>query len=306
MEPPDLELAALRAEVSALEEACEELRRVGRALLSSEQRLRALLDATWTGVGVNEDGIVIDVNQRFAAMLGVEKEELIGKSPLGWHAPETHEELLEHLRTGDESPYESICIRKDGSRFPVEIRGRAALYEGRPVRVAIIQDITAQKHADEAARASAVQREVLRAQEALLSALSTPLLPIGEGVLVLPLIGALTTERAEQVLKTLVEGVAARRAEIAILDVTGVADVDAHVAGALIRAARAAELLGAQVILTGLRPGVAARLVHLGIDLKGLVTVGTLQRGVARALSRRRSGAQGDALASEQQRKPTS
>jgi rsbT co-antagonist protein RsbR len=103
-------------------------------------------------------------------------------------------------------------------------------------------------------------------------------------VVVMPLIGALDSARAQQVIETLLEGVAARRARVAILDITGVAVVDSQVANGLLRAAQAVRLLGASVVLTGIKPEVAQTLVNLGADLRGIVTRGSLQSGIAFAL----------------------
>lgn len=83
-------------------------------------------------------------------------------------------------------------------------------------------------------------------------------------------------------METLLEGIARQQAEIAILDITGVQVVDTQVASAL--AAQAARLLGAQVIITGIRPAMAQTLVQLGADLSDIVTLGTLQAGIAYAL----------------------
>jgi anti-anti-sigma regulatory factor len=88
-------------------------------------------------------------------------------------------------------------------------------------------------------------------------------------------------------METLLHGIASRGAEVAILDITGVRMVDTHVARALVQAARAAEMLGAQVVLTGIRPEVAETLVELNVELGSIVTCGTLQSGIAFALSRR-------------------
>jgi rsbT co-antagonist protein RsbR len=85
---------------------------------------------------------------------------------------------------------------------------------------------------------------------------------------------------------TLLTGIDETRAKIAILDITGVAVVDTQVADALLRAARAVRLLGAEVILTGIRPDVAQTLVALGTNLDGIVTRGTLQSGIAFAMQR--------------------
>jgi rsbT co-antagonist protein RsbR len=105
--------------------------------------------------------------------------------------------------------------------------------------------------------------------------------------MVMPLIGAIDAGRAQQVLEALLEGVNASRAKVVILDITGVAVVDTHVASWLIQAARAVRLLGTDVILTGIRPHVAQSVVALGIDMRGIVTHGTLQSGILFAMQRR-------------------
>jgi PAS domain S-box-containing protein len=150
--------------------------------------------------------------------------------------------------------------------------------------VGVSRDITAIKQAEyERAR---LQAEVIRMQEATLRELSTPLIPISDNVLVMPLVGTLNDQRTQQILETLLEGISASGAEIAILDITGVPLVDTHVANALIRAAQAVKLLGAQVVLSGIRPEVAQTMVGLGIDFREIVTSSTLQNGIAYALSR--------------------
>jgi rsbT co-antagonist protein RsbR len=101
--------------------------------------------------------------------------------------------------------------------------------------------------------------------------------------MVMPLVGAVDSQRAQQVLSALLEGIAGSRARVAILDITGVAVVDTQVANALIRAAQAVKLLGAQVVLTGIRPEVAQTLVGLGADLSGIITRSSLQSGIAYA-----------------------
>jgi rsbT co-antagonist protein RsbR len=148
------------------------------------------------------------------------------------------------------------------------------------------EDITERKRAEEARRQAIAQEETIRAQQAMLAELSTPLIPLNEQVMVMPLIGAVDSARAQQVLETLLQGIAGSGAQVAILDITGVAVVDTQVANALIRAAQAVKLLGAQVVLTGIRPEVAQTLVGLGADLSGIVTRSNLQSGIAYAAGR--------------------
>jgi anti-anti-sigma regulatory factor/HAMP domain-containing protein len=134
---------------------------------------------------------------------------------------------------------------------------------------------------EQAAEQARLQEAIIRMQATALAELSTPLIPITDQILVMPLIGALDTSRTQQILETLLRGVEASRAQVAIIDVTGVPVVDTQVAKALIHATQAVRLLGAQVALTGIRPEVAQALVGLGVDLQEVITQSTLQTGIA-------------------------
>ena len=105
-------------------------------------------------------------------------------------------------------------------------------------------------------------------------------------MLVVPLIGRLDQARAAELLEVLLTGVAERRARAVLLDVTGMPDLDEPAAAALVQVARAVRLLGARVVVTGIRPQVAAALVSLGIDTHGLTTLGSLQSGLRHVLRR--------------------
>ena len=147
------------------------------------------------------------------------------------------------------------------------------------------EDITERKRTEE--ERIRLQEEVIRIQNATLMELSTPLIPFSDEVVVMPLIGTVDSRRAQHVLDTLLHGISESRARFAILDITGVSVVDTQVANALLRAAQAVQLLGAQVILTGIRPEVAQTLVGLGADLHSIITRSTLQSGIAYALGGR-------------------
>ncbi|WP_437290225.1 substrate-binding domain-containing protein [Sorangium sp. So ce406] len=133
-------------------------------------------------------------------------------------------------------------------------------------RDALMQSLSAQH----ASLQDAYQREL--ALSAAVRALGCPLIPLLEGVLLVPLIGELDGDRARQVLDTVAEGVSRNRARCVLLDITGVPLVDAQVAHALQQTHRAAALLGARVVLVGVRPEIAARLVALDVDLGDLAT----------------------------------
>jgi len=141
----------------------------------------------------------------------------------------------------------------------------------------LAENITERKRVEQA------REEMIRAQQATLAELSTPLIPLSDQVMVMPLIGSVDSRRAQQVIETLLEGISTSGARVAILDITGVPLVDTQVANALLRAAQAVKLLGAQVVLTGIRPEVAQTLVGLGADLSGIVTRSSLQSGISYA-----------------------
>ncbi len=130
-----------------------------------------------------------------------------------------------------------------------------------------------------------MQEEIIAAQERALRELSTPLVPISDRAVALPLVGTIDQRRAMQIIETLLEGVAARGADTVIIPITGVSTVDTFIADALVRAARATRLLGAHVVLTGISPEVAQTLVSLGADLSVFETRATLQDGIALAIN---------------------
>lgn len=129
-----------------------------------------------------------------------------------------------------------------------------------------------------------LQEEIISGQRRALLELSNPIVPVTDEVVVMPLIGTVDTVRARLIIEDLLEKITKWAVRTAILDLTGVPDVDSRVAGALMDAARAARLVGAEVMLTGIQPEVAQTLVRLGIDLGGFRIFGTLKDGVARAM----------------------
>lgn len=132
-----------------------------------------------------------------------------------------------------------------------------------------------------------VRERVIRAQEAQIRELSTPLLPLYDGILALSLVGTIDSHRAGQILEALLTGISAQQAEVVIIDITGVPVVDTSVAQHLIQSARAARLLGAHVVLVGIGPEIAQTLTQLGADLSGITTRANLQAGVQYALELR-------------------
>jgi rsbT co-antagonist protein RsbR len=129
------------------------------------------------------------------------------------------------------------------------------------------------------------REEVIARQQEELLELSTPVVELWEGILALPLIGTLDSARTQIVMQSLLEQIVASSAEIAIIDITGVPTVDTLVAQHLIKTVSAARLMGADCILSGIRPAIAQTIVHLGLEL-GVVSKATMADAFALALRR--------------------
>ncbi len=132
-----------------------------------------------------------------------------------------------------------------------------------------------------------LQQEVIEAQQRALQELLTPIIPILEGVIVMPLIGSIDTSRARDVTRSLLAGIREHHARVVILDITGVPVVDSGVAAYLTKSIQAARLKGARAIITGVSDAVAETVVDLGIDWSDIETVADLQTGLRVALQAR-------------------
>jgi rsbT co-antagonist protein RsbR len=126
---------------------------------------------------------------------------------------------------------------------------------------------------------------IARQQEEMLE-LSTPVVKLWDGVLALPMIGTLDSNRTQVVMETLLQHIVSTGSQIAIIDITGVPTVDTLVAQHLLKTVAAAKLMGADCIISGIRPQIAQTIVHLGIDLGGVTTKATLADALKEALRR--------------------
>jgi anti-anti-sigma factor len=174
----------------------------------------------------------------------------------------------------------SAALQQSNERLEKDVAARTE--DLRETNTKLVREL-AERELAERARAT-LQEEVIRMQGVLLNELSTPLIPITDTIMVMPLIGTLDDRRAQLIMETVLDGAQENRARVVILDITGITGIDTAVAGALLGTARALRLLGAQAVLTGVSPAVAQTLVGLGVELGTLVTCGSLQSGIAYAL----------------------
>lgn len=126
---------------------------------------------------------------------------------------------------------------------------------------------------------------IARQQEEMLE-LSTPVVKLWDGVLALPMIGTLDSARTQIVMESLLQRIVETGSELAIIDITGVPTVDTLVAQHLLKTVTAIRLMGADCIISGIRPQIAQTIVHLGVDLEGVTTKATLADALSLALKR--------------------
>jgi rsbT co-antagonist protein RsbR len=129
----------------------------------------------------------------------------------------------------------------------------------------------------------AAKEQIIADQQDAIRELSTPVLQVQDGLLILALVGVLDTARTRQLTENLLLAIRAKRARVVVMDITGVPIVDSKVANHLVQTVKAARLMGADVIVTGISPEIAQTLVQIGAELRGAQTLGDLQWGLEEA-----------------------
>jgi anti-anti-sigma regulatory factor len=247
----------------------------------------------WHGVGRERSGQLRGATLNTAAFerLLAHFETLGGVHWCAWPlAPETPVPLRSHEGKGHTlllplaytdqlgfAALESGVLSPDGEAL--ELLRRFA----DKIAVALDTARIVQEHIQTIETLQRVTEEQRMLQETVL-ALSAPLLPLLPGVLVLPLIGAIDSQRAERLLEAELEAIMREQAAVVLVDITGTPVVDTGVAMQLVRSAEAARLLGCRTILVGVQPEIAQTLVGLGLDLRGITTRATLGDGLQEAL----------------------
>ncbi len=286
-----------------------ELKEVELALDRERQFIRLVLDTIPIIVTVKDrDGKMKLVSKGYAELYDTTPEGAVGKTVAD--LPPSHAELaiiseMDREVLARMQPVSRVqpVSRPNGKvRWMSIIKVPLVEQDGTAHILAIGTDITAQREHEEHMAATIAELElqkeaiadqlaVIQRQQALIRALSTPILQVAEGVLAVPVIGALDEARAADVTGKLLDEVVRTGARFAIIDVTGLESVDAATADHLVRIVRAIRLLGASGILTGIGPAVAQSMCGLGVDLSGVTTHGNLRAGIEvslRALPERR------------------
>lgn len=253
---------------------------------STADMIQALVDNVqdYSVILLDPEGKVLTWNAGAARLKGWTSEEIIGQNFSRFYPPEEAargkaarelKEASEHGRFEDEG----WRMRKDGSRFWANVVVTALRDENGMLRGfgKVTRDLTERRQAEEL-----VKRQAQEIQETA----TVPVVQVWEGIVLVPIIGMLTSQRTQQLMEKLLQRVTETNSPLALLDITGVPTIDTQTAQHLIETISAVRLLGAEVVLTGVRPVIAQTLVHLGIDLANVITRSSLSAGLRLALSR--------------------
>ena len=237
-----------------------------------------------------DDGAILAANTTLLGWLGRTREELTGRHvetlfpPGGRIFYQTHFFPLLKLHGRAEEIYFSLRGAA-GEDVPVLANAARRERDGSHVNDCVLVPMRQRRRfEDEILAAKREAEEANRAKDALIEELSTPVITVWDGVLLGPVIGSLSRERADLMTAALLRAVVSRHARVVILDVTGARKMDADAIHHLTRAAAAVRLMGADCILTGISADVARTLVRSGIDLTGTVLRRTLADGLAFAM----------------------
>jgi PAS domain S-box-containing protein len=255
------------------------------ANVQTSDLLRLLVDNVkdYAIILLDKDGMVLTWNAGSERLKGWKANEIIGQhfsrfyppEELAKRKPETELKVAsEEGRLEDEG----WRVRKDGSRFWANVIITALHDKDGQLRGfgKVTRDLTGPREAEE--------RLKKQAQE-IFEMATVPVVQVWEGVVLVPLIGMLDSQRTQQLMERLLHRVTETGSPYAVLDITGVPTIDTQTAQHLIETISAVRLLGAEVILTGVRPVIAQTLVHLGIDLSNVLTRASLASGLRLALS---------------------
>lgn len=290
------ELAQLNQRAAELQARVAELEHTEQALRASEEHVRLFVEHTPAAVAMlDRDMRYLMASRRWLIDYDLGDQDILGRThyeifpdiPDKWK--DIHQRTLAGAIEGkEEDPWE----RADGGMDWLSWKTYPWHDSSGEVGGLIFftEVVTKRVLDQQALRDSEAQlREINMQQQQLLDVIreiSTPVMPVHDEVLVLPLVGTIDSARSARIMETLLTGIQENSAEVVIIDITGVPIVDTAVANHLIQATRAATLLGAHCVLVGVSAEVAQTLVQLGVNLSTLVTRSNLQAGITYALER--------------------
>lgn len=251
--------------------------------VSFERMVLALDVVPNAALVMNQEGKIIALNKVALDLFGYKEDEILGKE-IEALVPERFRGKHHHHRNGFfQNPGDRQMgagrdlagLKKNGSEFPIEIGLKPLKSDNGVVVMATIIDISERRRLEEL---------VTRQQHDLME-LSTPVIRLWEGIIVLPIVGTLDSERSRSMVEQLLRALSDSDSFVAIIDISGVPTVDTLVAQHLMKAIGAARLMGAECIISGIRPEIANTIINLGLDLSNVKTKSSMARALQDALT---------------------
>jgi len=239
----------------------------------------AILDALAEPVSVMDGNLrLIYCNEAYGKLVGLAPDEAMGKHCY---------ELIpgRHCHTDDCT---AIRVKKEG-RFTTEIEKHIVNADRRisaMIVAAPLRDVKGNVVGTVEAITDLSELKSLRERDEVIRKLSSPIVDVWEGIIMLPLIGVLDTARAKHVTDSILNHIARFATSVVLLDISGITAIDTKTAGHILRAVQAVGLMGSEVVITGIRPDVAVTLATLGMDLSGIVTRSSLREGLEYSYSK--------------------
>ena len=261
----------------------------------------AKLEAIKRSMGVIEfqpDGTIMSANPAFLKLMGYTEGELAGQHHRVFVTPQErvsadYASFWQELASGKVKSGQFHRLAKGGKSIWLEANYNPVFdLEGRVERVvkfAIdITDKVESARATEIALKQVREAELIREELNLaLEEMSTPVMPIWDGILLLPLIGVVDSARTDQVVNKTLERINETRSKVFLLDISGVPAMDTAVANQLLKISKATQLMGCETVISGLSPAIARTMVELGVEVGEVRTTATLQQAFAIALGKR-------------------
>ena len=255
-----------------------------KTLSSAPEMLQLLVDnlKEYAIILLDPRGHIATWSSAAERLKGYRAEEIIGKYFSIFYSPEDIasgkcERELEIAAREGRFEDEGWRLRKDGTRFWASVVITALRDDKGNLRGfgKVTRDLSERKHAEEKLKQQS--REILEMA-------TVPVVQVWEGILLVPLIGMLDSARTQQLMERLLQRLTETSSPVALLDITGVPTIDTQTAQHLIETIKAVRYIGADVVLTGVRPAIAQTLVHLGVDLSHVTTRSSLATGLRVAL----------------------
>ncbi|MCB9706640.1 MAG: PAS domain-containing protein [Myxococcales bacterium] len=287
------EVDDLAAEVVALRAENAALRAENAANAASHEIFRVLFEHSSDAHLLFDEGGIIDCNNAAIEMLRcADKAEVLRlhpavlspeRQPDGRLSTEKSVEMDRRARVAGFHRFEWVHRRMDGELFPVEVTLTPVRVGAGEALLVVWHDLTEFKAREAAMQA---QIEMIQAQQAEIHRLMMPVIEVGEGVLMVPILGGIDGEALHELVGPVLEAIGANKARALVIDLTGLHDADAATSRHLVRLLAAARLIGATGYVSGVRAGVARALVEADVRLDGVTVLGSLREVLGRLSGR--------------------